>query len=307
MILYTLESFWEGGTPSGDMDAYDIDCLWEARYPYGEAKPLDQPIEYFEGHLTAWSSPWGGFGGDPTRIWQFTPAGLVAGRYIDVNVASLSMNDLRSLAVTAGPNEPEDREPVPEAPDNPHPGVTLMQRVKQVEQYGLNLLRVRPKYWCWDGGNLNVARPSAGRPASNDGPAPKPDNVKRMFCADIISFQLRLLGLPIPKNHFGNQNYDGGTRSFQLRYGSQMKPLKLSECREGDVVFVDFQTRWAPEGHIAFCLGDGPNAKLLQSHLEQSCAGGEPGLNNMYTLAQSHGNGYYTKRIPREAIWGKPA
>jgi hypothetical protein len=84
----------------------------------------------------------------------------------------------------------------------------------------------------------------------------------------------------VPKNRFGDENYDGGTRSFRLRYGRQMKPFKLSECREGDVAFVDFQTPWAPEGHIGFCLGNGPNAKYLQSHLATSCVTGEPGLNN---------------------------
>jgi hypothetical protein len=31
---------------------------------------------------------------------------------------------------------------------------------------------------------------------------------------------------------------------------------------------------------------------------------GEPGLNNDFTIAQSHDGGYYTHRIPREAIWG---
>jgi len=84
-----------------------------------------------------------------------------------------------------------------------------------------------------------------------------------------------------------------------------MKPFKLSECREGDVAFVDFQSPWAPEGHIGFCLGNGPDAKFLQSHLASTCVIGEPGLNDDYTIAQSHDGGYYyTHRIPRETIWG---
>jgi hypothetical protein len=75
----------------------------------------------------------------------------------------------------------------------------------------------------------------------------------------------------------------------------------------GDVAFVDFQISWAPEGHIGFCLGDGPDAKFLQSHLETNCVTGEPGMNNIYTLRQSNmrdgGGNYYTHRIPREVIW----
>jgi hypothetical protein len=40
------------------------------------------------------------------------------------------------------------------------------------------------------------------------------------------------------------------------------------------VAFVDFQTAWAPEGHIGFCLGDGPDVKFLQSHLDTICVTG---------------------------------
>lgn len=117
-------------------------------------------------------------------------------------------------------------------------------------------------------------------------------------CADLLSLQLRHLGKPVPKNHI----WPGGTRSFKLRYGSVMRPMRLSELQEGDVPFVDFETRWAPEGHIAFCLGDGPNARLLQS-FAKSCSTLEPGLNDDFTVAQSHDGGYYTHYIPREKIW----
>jgi hypothetical protein len=180
----------------------------------------------------------------------------------------------------------------------------VMENVRTVKTYGLNLLNGHhPKYWCWDGGNLNVPRPGVGRPACVDGPPPPMPRIDKMFCADLISLQLRRLGKPVPKNRFGNENYDGGTRSFKLRYGSVMRPFRLSELQEGDVPFVDFNTPWAREGHIGFCLGDGPNARILQS-FAFSCATLEPGLNADYTVAESHDGGYYTHYIPREAIWG---
>ena len=72
---------------------------------------------------------------------------------------------------------------------------------------------------------------------------PQMDLIKRMFCADLITFQLRDRRKPVPKYRFGNENYDGGTRSFRLRYAKQAKLFKLSECRGGDVSFMDFQTR----------------------------------------------------------------
>jgi len=173
----------------------------------------------------------------------------------------------------------------------------VMENVEKVKEYGLALLNERhPKYWCWDGGSLD--RTVDGRPGCKDGPPPPMARIGKIFCADLLSLQLRHLGKPVPKNHI----WPGGTRSFQLRYGKVMRPMRLSELQEGDVPFVDFETRWAPEGHIAFCLGDGPNARVLQS-FATSCSTLEPGLNADFTVAQSHDGGYYTHYIPREKIW----
>jgi hypothetical protein len=299
LILYSGSGFWDGGDSSGEFDQYDADVLWEARYPDLEVMP--RPRDEYQS-LKDWG--WKGFGGEAPVFWQFTPAGTVAGMNIDVNAYRLPINHLRSLAVTPLPNENEE-------PNGVQPrsrGNELMRTVDEVAEYGMAHVRAGVRYWCWDQGNLDFPRPTVGRPASVDGKAPVPGQAKRGFCADLISWQLRKAGLPIPKNRFGNENYDGGTRSFRLRYARVMKPFKLSECRRGDVVFVDFQTPWAPEGHIAFCLGDGPEAKLLQSHLDTFCAVGEPGFNATFTLAQSNsmptGKNYYTHRIPREEIWG---
>ncbi len=100
----------------------------------------------------------------------------------------------------------------------------------------------------------------------------------------------------------GAHIWPGGSRSFQLRYGSVMRPMRLSELRDGDVPFVDFGTPWAQEGHLAFCLEDGPKARVLQS-FATSCSTLEPGPNADFTVAQSHDGGYYAHYIPREKIW----
>lgn len=173
----------------------------------------------------------------------------------------------------------------------------VMENVAKVKEFGLTLLnRHHPKYWCWDDGSLD--RTVKGRPGCKDGKPPPMARIDKIFCADLLSLQLRHLGKPVPKNH----SWPGGTRSFKLRYGKVMRPMRLSELQEGDVPFVDFETRWAPEGHIAFCLGDGPNARVLQS-FATSCSTLEPGLNADFTVAQSHDGGYYTHYIPREKIW----
>ena len=302
IILYSGRSYWNEGTPSGDFDQYGAAVAWDARY--ADMKPHDGPkVHYKEIQDWGWGEPWGNV---TPALWQFTSSGLVAGQYIDVDAYRLTLKDLRSLAVTPlpHPDEPEDEE----IEETPTSGEGVMGNVRIVKEYGLSLLEREPKYWCWDQKSLNIPRPAVGRPACVDGPPPKLENIKRIFCADLISLQLRRLGKPVPKNNGSFGNFDGGTRSFRLRYGNRMKPFKLSECREGDVAFVDFQTSYAPEGHIGFCLGDGPDAKFLQSHLETACVIGEPGLNNTYTLSQSNtrtgGGNYYTHRIPREVIWG---
>jgi hypothetical protein len=104
----------------------------------------------------------------------------------------------------------------------------------------------------------------------------------------------------------GAHIWPGGSRSFQLRYGSVMRPMRLSELREGDVPFVDFGTPWAQEGHIAFCLEDGPKAMVLQS-FATSCSTLEPGLNADFTAAQSHDGGYYTHYVPAREDLGPVA
>ena len=305
IVLYSGRGFWNGGESSGDFDQYGADVAWDAYYYH--MKPIDDPKGFYRRHKelaekwgisSGWGEPWGGVS---PMFWQFTSAGSVSGVNVDVDAFRGTMVDLRSLSATPLPEPDEESDGDGGTPPVPADGV--MENVRKVKEYGLALLEHGPKYWCWDGGSLNVPRPVVGRPACLDKPMPQMGRIKRMFCADLISFQLRHLGKLVPKNSFGNENYDGGTRSFRLRYAGQMKPFKLSECRGGDVAFVDFQTSWAPEGHIGFCLGDGPDARFLQSHLASPCTDGEPGLNADWTIAQSHDGGYYTHRIPREAIW----
>lgn len=171
--------------------------------------------------------------------------------------------------------------------------------------YGLELNKRQPKYWCWDGGSLD--RTVGGRPGCKDGPPPPMDQIRNVFCADLVSLMLRAVGKPVPKNH----QWPGGTRSFQINYGPKMKPFSVNAVRRGDVVFRDYQTGGPnDEGHIGVMLGDGPNAKILQSWATD-CASLEPGLNADSTITQSNGGangGYYRAIIPREVIWeGKDA
>ena len=285
IILYSGDGFWNGGESSGDASEYGVSGLWDARYA-----DMDQhrwPRAYWT-KIRSWylsNKMWGGTP-PPNRVAvQYTSAGYVGGLYVDVNKFFISRKNLVKNFTTHDIIEP-----------TPKP-TQLERNIKVVKDYGLALLKHNPKYWCWDGGSLD--RDVNGRPGCFDNAPPPMHTINKMFCADLITLQLRRLGKKVPKNGI----YPGGTRSFKLKYGPVMKRFNLDELREGDVAFVDFQTPHSPEGHIGFCLGDGPDAKFLQSYAD-SCTTLEPGLNADWTIRESHSGFYYTHYIPREHIWG---
>jgi hypothetical protein len=129
--------------------------------------------------------------------------------------------------------------------------------------------------------------------------APPIEVIKRAFCADLVTLMLRKVGKPVPKNSI----WPGGTRSFLLAYGQRMMPFRIGEMCRGDVTFWDYGHHGPKdEGHIGVALGDGPDARFLQSFA--AMAAGEPRVNSDYTLRQSDAGGAYTHRLQREAIWG---
>lgn len=160
--------------------------------------------------------------------------------------------------------------------------------------YGRNCAAAPILYWFWDGGMLN--RSVSGRPASVDGPAPKISEIRRGFCADLLSWMQRRCGLPIPKNRGAGWNYDGGTQAYWLKYRSVMVPFKLSEMRDGDVAYRRF-VDGVDEGHIMGSDG----GKALQSFARDNL--GNPGPDRSFSVAESHDGGYYQYRIPRERFW----
>ena len=160
--------------------------------------------------------------------------------------------------------------------------------------YGRNCASADILYWFWDGGMLN--RSVSGRPASEDGPAPRISGIRRGFCADLVTWMMRRTGLPIPKNRGAGWNYDGGTQAFWLAYKDVMVPFTLSEMRDGDAAFRRFRDG-VDEGHI---MVDDEGMALQSIALDNL---GNPGPNRRYTVAESHDGGYYEYRIPREELW----
>lgn len=98
ILLYSGYGFWNGGDSSGDASDYNVDALWDARYP--DLEKHDSPKSYWKA-IEAWwmgQPTWGGTP-PPARIGgQFTSTGKVAGKYVDVSVFFGGLEELRRLA-----------------------------------------------------------------------------------------------------------------------------------------------------------------------------------------------------------------
>lgn len=174
--------------------------------------------------------------------------------------------------------------------DDGQGGGEKMSDLEKGIQYVLGLVKFNQGYRLWKPGE------DLRQPGFWGGDGAPPDYITHTFCSSVPNLAGRVVGVNPPRN---GGIYNGGTRAYKLGYGAKMVPFKLSEFRRGDIAFVDFQTSWAPQGHIGIALG-GPDDKFLQSFR----GAGEDGLNKTFTLRQSHDGGYYTSRLPREAWIG---
>jgi hypothetical protein len=113
IVLYAGPGFWNGGTePSGSFDRYGADVAWTAQY-------LDMDIHvhpqvYYQNNKDwdggpnfdpPWDKPWGDV---QPWFWQFTSAGRVAGKNIDVNAYRGTEEQLRALVAGRMLPLPED-------------------------------------------------------------------------------------------------------------------------------------------------------------------------------------------------------
>ena len=117
------------------------------------------------------------------------------------------------------------------------------------------------------------------------------------FCASVPTLNLRAVGKRVPS--YGNLRFDGGTYAYAIYYRDYIKPFRLADVRPGDLIGRYYRDV-RDQGHVAIVL-DGD--RCLQSfdggaQLEGYFNG--PGVNRIYTVAQSHAGGYYEWRVSRE-------
>jgi predicted chitinase len=164
---------------------------------------------------------------------------------------------------------------------------TLEQNIRAVTDYLLEIERAGTPYHWWREGDPALG---AGPPAhAVDRDAPRPGDVKAVFCAGLGNLALRFVGKPVPKLH----PYNGGTEAWLRAYDGKWRPFRLEDAEEGDVAFRPFNYDGpADQGHWAYCSGRGANAKVIQSYAYNG-ATVKPGVTSDVTLARSHEGGYY--------------
>ena len=111
---------------------------------------------------------------------------------------------------------------------------TLEQNIRAVTDYLLEIERVGTPYDWWREGDPALG---FGPPAhAVDRDAPRPGDVKAVFCAGLRNLALRFVGKPVPKLH----PYDGGTGPWLRAYEGKWRPFRLEDVEEGDVAFRPF-------------------------------------------------------------------
>lgn len=164
---------------------------------------------------------------------------------------------------------------------------TLEQNIRAVTDYLLAIERADTPYDWWREGDPALG---AGPPAhAVDRDAPRPEDVRAVFCAGLGNLALRFVGKPVPKLH----PYDGGTGSWLRAYDGKWRTFRLDDAEPGDIAFRPFNYDGpADQGHWAYCSGKGPNGRVIQSYAHNG-ATVQPGVTSEVTLARSHDGGYY--------------
>jgi hypothetical protein len=119
--LYSSDTFWNGGTPSGRLANYGLDMVWAAAYPEydpARANPLPMPFQSYQDYVERdwdnWDTTLGGVEKDG---WQFG-VGTIAGMNVDCDAWRVDEEQVRRYAqggeivdVPPDPAQPGDEDP----------------------------------------------------------------------------------------------------------------------------------------------------------------------------------------------------
>jgi hypothetical protein len=92
--VYSNYDFWSGGKPSGRIEDYEIDYVYDSRFPYDpNEKILRNPIRSMRESLDwYWKQP--KWDGKRPAVWQGSGAGWVGGVVCDGNLLFVPFDEL---------------------------------------------------------------------------------------------------------------------------------------------------------------------------------------------------------------------
>jgi lysozyme len=277
IVLYSARSFWNGGSPSGAFDQYDADVAWDAYY--WSNSPVQRPRAFYSktpqlfaraGIPWGWGKPWGNV--EP-MMWQFTPAGLVAGLNLDIDAFQGTEEQLLALTKNA-----PDNVPIPQ----PTP-VTDLALVGDALEYVEAC--VGGPYIVWEGSRFTNSAPAWVATSS-----PPPADVIRSnggFCACIPTLMQRKAGIFEVDD---TNAWYGGVLWYGEHYIDRLRvaePFDINGTYGPGDLFIRRYTGPAlqGQGHVAVMSSD--SMHLIQSDAFEGVP--HPGINKKRTLGETEG------------------
>jgi len=160
-----------------------------------------------------------------------------------------------------------------------------MNTITYALDFGVSLIRTPYDYW--KGGNNQTNAPMFAK----NGPIPDRNEITSVNCAGLINLIIRYIGKELP---FKNDEI-GGTSAYAYYYRGVAVPFDITNrYPKGTLIIRDYRDI-NDQGHVAIILDDnGEKALVLQSHVEGPFfESTSPGVNNKYTLEESHDGNYY--------------
>ncbi len=171
-------------------------------------------------------------------------------------------------------------------------------------EYGIKLIGTPYDYWR--GGENQKEAPMFAQ----NGPVPHQLDVTSLNCAGLCNLMLRSIGKELPYSN--KTNTVGGTEAYFEYYKEKSYEFSINNVYPiGTLLMRDYRDI-NDQGHVAVLLDDkGKQALVLQSHVEgEYLTSTKPGVNAMYTLADSHmsftdeeGKGCYYERVVLPEDW----
>jgi cell wall-associated NlpC family hydrolase len=169
----------------------------------------------------------------------------------------------------------------PPAPPT-EPARTTAENVRAALDYGRSLIGT--PYGWWTGGPLAKRAPQW----TLVGPPPDAATVRAASanCAGLTNLMLRAVGKPLPAAAGAGT---GGTKAYQIYYAAVAEPFDVTQTYPAGTLIGRRYRSMRDQGHVAVVLGNG---RVLQSFATKR-GDTAPGVNDTYTVQESHGAGYY--------------